>query len=138
MNENLEIRNYGNNTKAKGVTMLTDSILKTTRSALGVGEAPTAFDSELVLHINAALSILNQNGCGKIVNVQDEAATWGDMQDPLQTVGNAFFHLVPTYVFTKTKILFDPPPPSNVAFYDNYTQELLWRIRIAYEEPQIL
>ena len=118
--------------------MLTDSILKTTRYALGVGSCPTAFDAELVLHINAALSILNQNGCGRVVSVQTELETWGDFQDPTQTIGNPFFHLIPTYVFTKTKILFDPPPPSNVAFYDNYTQELLWRIRIAYEEPQIL
>ena len=118
--------------------MLTDSILKTTRYALGVGQEPTGFDAELVLHINAALSILNQNGCGRVVSVQTELETWGDFQDPTQTIGNPFFHLIPTYVFTKTKILFDPPPPSNVAFYDNYTQELLWRIRIAYEEPQIL
>lgn len=116
--------------------MTTDSILVSTRSALGVGEDTTAFDTELLLYINSALAILSQNGCGKTLFVTNETETWDDFKDPTQEVGNQFFHLVPTYVFTRSKILFDPPPPSNVAFFDAYINELLWRIRVAYEEPQ--
>ena len=109
------------------------SILESTRQALGLSEFGTEFNPELILHINAALSTLNQNGVGKSIVVQDGLTTWEDFKDDAQTVGNEHFKLIPAYVFYKTKILFDPPPPSNVAFYGNYTNELLWRIREAYD-----
>jgi len=114
--------------------MENDIILQTTRAALGLAETGTDFNSEVMLHIRAALSILNQNGIGVEDLVIDNTTTWGAFKNVAQLNGNKHFALVPTFVFTKTKILFDPPPPSNVPFYDGYIQELLWRLRIAYEE----
>ena len=114
--------------------MDTDNILQTTRSALGLADNTTDFNSEILMHINSALSILNQNGIGvKGLQVND-GSTWGDFKDPLQIRGNWMFNTVPTFVFLKTKILFDPPPPSSVAFHKAEVDELLWRLRLEYEE----
>ena len=115
----------------------TELILRSTRSALGIGEDTTAFDPELLLHINSALTILGQNGCGNLQMEVSEATTWADFKDATQTNGNEFFSLVPVYVYTKTKILFDPPPPSNVEYFNGYINELIWRIKIAFEADEI-
>lgn len=114
-----------------------ESILTTTKSAIG-DETTTAFDNELKLHINAALIVLNQNGVGRNAYVKDANNLWGEFKDPAQVHGNESFNLVPLFVFAKTKILFDPPPPSNVAVFQAYIDELLWRLRTAYEEDNIV
>lgn len=114
--------------------MEAEGIIKTIRDALGLDSANIDFKTEIEMHILAALSILNQNGIGLDDFILTQDSTWNNFKNPLQVKGNRYFHLVPIYVMTKTKILFDPPPPSNVPFYDNYTKELLWRLKIGYEE----
>lgn len=114
----------------------TEFILRSTRSALGIGDDTTAFDPELLLYINSALAILGQNGCGNLQMEVSEATTWADFKDATQTNGNDFFSLVPVYVYTRTKILFDPPPPSNVEYFNGYINELIWRIKIAFEADE--
>ena len=44
--------------------------------------------------------------------------------------------LVPPFVMMRVKILFDPPPPSNVKFYDDRANMLLWRIQALYETTE--
>jgi len=112
---------------------LTKSILEEIRESVGLTETSTEFDTELIQHINAALAKLNQNGVGKGIFIKDATTTWGDFQDSSQTVGNQFFHLVPLFITLSTKIIFDPPPPSSVQFYASNAQEILWRLKIAYE-----
>lgn len=107
-------------------------IVLTTREALGLPGTGTEFNREIMTHIRSALEILLQDGVGKSASIGLET-TWGDIKDETQVNGNQQFHLIQSYVFAKTKILFDPPPPSNVAFYDAYIKELEWRLRIAYE-----
>lgn len=107
-------------------------VIFSTREALGLPGAGLEFDTEVKTHIRSALGILLQNGVGKPTTINSET-TWGDVKDATQVNGNQQFELVKSYVFAKTKILFDPPPPSNVAFYDAYTKELEWRLKIAYE-----
>lgn len=109
-----------------------DSILKSVRSALGLPIDDDSFDSELVLHINSALGVLNQNGVGKTVIVTDDTKNWEDFKDVEQTKGNKLFLLVQMYVFVKTKLLFDPPPPSNVQYVSTASEENLWRLREEY------
>lgn len=110
----------------------TDSILKTTRKALGLNEDDSSFDSELLMHINSSLGKALQNGVGKLTIVNDETTTWIDVKDDTQT-GNDYFGLLPTFVFLSTKVLFDPPPPSLVDVYSRQVDEHLWRLRAAYE-----
>lgn len=115
--------------------MDSDNILQSTRSALGLANNTTDFNSEIIIHINSALGVLNQNGIGKVGFTVNDGSTWLDFKDETQIHGNEFFtNLVPSYIFVKTKLLFDPPPPSIVAFYNTHIDEMLWRLRMAYEE----
>lgn len=113
------------------------SILKEVRIALDVGEDITDFDDELLMHINSAIGKLNQNGVGNFLVVNDENSKWSDLQDVTQTEGNKYFQMVPLFITLSTKLLFDPPPPSNVQYHSQSVNELLWRLKIAYEEPYV-
>lgn len=109
------------------------SILGSVRDAMGLGIEDDSFDSELLMHINAALLTLNQNGVGKTTIVKDADADWESFKDPEQEEGNKLFDMVPLFVFLRTKILFDPPPPSNVKYMDDAVNEALWRLREEYD-----
>lgn len=117
---------------------VTRSILKDIRDSLGLASDDSSFDTELLMHINSAISKLNQNGVGKFLVVTDDKPTWGDLQDPLQTEGNKVFQMVPLFIKIDTKLLFDPPPPSSVQYHSSNADQLLWRLKIAYEEPYVV
>lgn len=111
-----------------------DSILKGVREFIVGTPDNTEFDKELIPHINSAISKLNQNGVGKFLFVKDDKETWGDLKDITQVEGNKFFQMVPLFITLSTQLLFDPPPPSNVEYHSNNAKELLWRLKVAYEE----
>lgn len=114
---------------------LTDSVLIDIRRALGLSETNSDFDTELLMHINASIGMLNQNGIGKETIVTDDTTTWGDLQDPAQSDRSESFKMAPLFIALSTKILFDPPPPSNVQYHQSHIERLLWRLKVAYEEP---
>lgn len=109
---------------------LNTSILGAVKKGLGISETD-AFDGELLIHLNSALSKLNQNGVGKAIMVEDSSVTWADFQDPDQN--NLHFAFVPQFVTLSCKVFFDPPPPSMVEYYNRAIDEILWRLRTAYE-----
>lgn len=131
LKEHLEILYYGKE-EIIMANAVDNSILKSVRSALGLPIDDDSFDSELVMYINSALGVLNQNGVGKTVIVTDDTQNWEDFKDVEQTKGNKLFLLVQMYVFVKTKLLFDPPPPSNVQYVSTASEENLWRLREEY------
>jgi hypothetical protein len=114
---------------------LSKSILIDVREAVGLTPTSTDFDTELIMHINTAISNLYQNGVVKPIVVTDETTTWGDLQNPLNTDGNQVFPMVLSYVTLSTKILFDPPPPSAVDYQTRNVDQILWRLKVAYESP---
>lgn len=116
---------------------LANSILRDIRESVGLGSDVTSFDSELIMHINACISRINQNGAGKSLTVIDDTTTWGDLMDATQVDGNKHFQLVPLFITLSTKLIFDPPPPSTVEYYSRSADELLWRLKIAYEQPYV-
>lgn len=109
------------------------SILQNVRNALGLDPLETSFDAELLIHINSALATLHQNGIGLACVVKDCNELWDDFKDVLQVEGNVMFEQAKNFVFLKTKILFDPPPPSTIRYMDGASQELLWRLREFYD-----
>lgn len=113
------------------------SILDNVKESLGLPTSTNDFDTEILMHINSAIAEVNQNGVGRPLVVTDSTQTWADLQDPLQTQGNQYFQIVPLFVTLSTKIIFDPPPPSTVEQYANNRDKLLWRLKIAYEEPYV-
>ena len=111
-----------------------ESILARVRTSVIGIEDNTEFDDELLPFINTAISTLNQNGVGNFLVVEDDKRTWKELMDVTQTEGNKYFQMVPLFVILSTKILFDPPPPSSVEYHSNSIKEILWRLKIAYEE----
>lgn len=111
---------------------LTNTVLGDVKEGLGLPVEDTAFDTELLMHINSSVVDLSQNGVTLPIIVNAET-TWVGLQDPTQTEGNKIFQSVPLYVMLNTKILFDPPPPSSVEHHANQIQKLLWRLKLAYE-----
>lgn len=112
-----------------------ESILRDIRVAVGLSADTSDFDTELLMHINGAIGKLNQNGVGNFLVVQNEEQKWIDLQNPLQLEGNFYFSMVPLFVTISTKLLFDPPPPSSVQYHAENAEQILWRLKVAYEEP---
>lgn len=107
------------------------SILTTTKKILGLDEAYTAFDLDIVTHINAAFSTLNQLGVGPEDGffIEDSADDWGSFDVPENQL-----HLAKTYVYLKVRMLFDPPGTSYlITAMDNQIKELEWRINMLRE-----
>lgn len=113
---------------------LTSSILKDIRKSVGLDEDTTDYDTELLQHINTSIATINQNGAGKFIVVKDETSVWEDLQDEYQFIGNRYFAMIPLYISLNTKLIFDPPPPSTVEQYSRRVDEILWRLKAAYEE----
>ena len=109
-----------------------ESILETIVSGLGLEIDEAAFNPEIIMYVNSALLTVYQNGAGTPLVVKDYAQTWEEFKDPAQVEGNKMFEQIKLYVMLKTKIIFDPPPPSTAPYMQSYIDELLWRIRVAY------
>jgi hypothetical protein len=109
------------------------SILQDIRVAVGLAPDTTDFDGDLIPHINSAIGELNQAGVGNFLVVTNDKQVWGDLQNPDQTAGNQYFQMVPQFIGLSTKMIFDPPPPSNVQYYASNVERILWRLKIAYE-----
>lgn len=109
-----------------------DSILTSIKKLLGLNADDKSFDTDVIIHINAALATLNQLGVGKKVSfaVSDESATWtGLFGDNLTLNG-----LIKTYVYLKVKLVFDPPTSSFVLeSIKQSISEYEWRINAAVD-----
>lgn len=102
-----------------------ESILTSTKKILGLSESYTAFDMDIILHINSVFSILNQLGVGTAnFSIEDDSSKWDDF------IGDADgMNMVRSYVFLKVRLLFDPPPTSfAIDAMKNQISEYEWRI----------
>lgn len=88
-----------------------DSILKSTKKILGLDENYTPFDLEILTHINAAFSVVDQLGIGTEGGtfIEDESAKWSDLTS---VIPPNQLNLLRSYLFLKVKMLFDPPTTS--------------------------
>lgn len=107
------------------------SILNDTKKNLGIAEDYTAFDIDVLMHINSALATLNQIGIGPAegFEVMDATATWVDFfgADPR-------LNSVKTYVYLKTRLGFDPPATSfHIAALERQIEQIEWRLNVARE-----
>ena len=109
-----------------------ESILKSVKKQLGVHETFTAFDADIIIGINTAFMVLTQMGVGPAngFTIKDEFTLWTDFisEDSVKFEG------VKTYVYLKTRMVFDPPSSSAVmqAMKDSIN-ELEWRLHVAAE-----
>lgn len=110
-----------------------ESILKSTKKILGLAENYTPFDLDVITHINAAFSILDQLGVGPEGGfaILDDTAAWSNYA---VTTENQL-HLVKTYVYLKVRMLFDPPATSFlIEAANNQLREYEWRLNVFRED----
>ncbi len=91
---------------------------------LGPDLDPT-FDTEIMIHINAALTTLAQVGaCAKGSLIMDENATWGSIFPTQGIMSKAR-----TYIYYRVRLGFDPPQSSYaIENMNKLADEELWRI----------
>lgn len=108
-----------------------DSILGSIKKLFGPEGLYTAFDTDLIIHINTYLRVLNQLGIGvQDFRITDDSATWNDFLGE----NEALLDDVKTYLYLRVKMVFDPPSSGIVTnSYKEIIDELTWRLRIAGE-----
>lgn len=109
-----------------------ESILTSTKKILGLAADYEAFDLDVITHINATFSLLNQLGVGPTdgFSIEDADTEWSDYEVPSNQL-----HMVKTYVYLKVKILFDPPATGYLVTAQNdQLQEFEWRLNMFREE----
>ena len=90
---------------------MTNSILNTIKEMLGITAECCDFDTIIKTDINSAMSTLYQLGVGPKYGFAITGAEelWHDL------IGDAkALEIVKTYIYLKTKLLFDPPTSSAV------------------------
>lgn len=103
-----------------------NSILKSTKKILNISPTYTAFDLDIIIHINSSFSVLNQMGIGPVEGfaIEDESSGWDDLGLPQNQLS-----LVRTYVYLKTRMLFDPPTTSfAIEAMNEQIKEHEWRL----------
>lgn len=108
------------------------SILNDTKKMLGIDESYDAFDLDITMNINSALSTLSQLGVGPEEGfyIRDKSDTWDEILN-----GDARLSNVKIYVYLKVRQIFDPPTTSNLASsIDEQIKELEWRINVEREK----
>lgn len=117
---------------------MTSSILNSTKKILGLDYSYTAFDTDIITHINAAFSILNQLGIGPEAGfaIEDDEAQWVQFVVPSNQL-----NLVKTYIYLKVRSFFDPPTTSYlIDAMDRQIKETEWRLSVfrefALPEPE--
>lgn len=108
------------------------SILKSTKKILGLEADYTAFDLDVLTAINSSFSTLTQLGIGPPQGfmIEDDTVTWGAfLGSDLQLSS------VKTYVYLKTRLIFDPPQTSyHLQAIKEQIAELEWRLNVHREE----
>jgi hypothetical protein len=107
------------------------SILDSIKKTLGLDPDYTAFDLDVIMHINTAFSVLTGIGVGPVEGfaIEDNTTSWSSYSDDM-----VFLASVKSYIFAKVKLLFDPPPTS---FTINAMKEMIgemeWRLNVIGE-----
>jgi len=107
------------------------SILTSIKKVLGVDESYTAFDEDILMHINSVFSTLNQLGIGPTEGfmIEDSTATWDAFLGTDKRL-----NAVKTYTYLSVRFLFDPPTTSFVIdAMQKQIGELAWRLNIVKE-----
>ena len=108
------------------------SILNTVKKTLGIEATYTAFDVDIILHINSVFGTLNQLGIGPEAGfaIEDATATWVDF-----LVTDTRLNPVKTYIYLRVRLLFDPPTSSyHIDAMKEQIQELEWRLSTYREQ----
>lgn len=108
-----------------------ESILTSIKKLLGIDEADSHFDTDIIMHINSAFMTLWQLGVGpsKCFKITTDEQTWYDFLGE-----SSDFEGVKTYIYRKVRANFDPPSSSFVLdAMDRQIKEDEWRLMLQAE-----
>lgn len=114
---------------------MNESILVSIKHLLGVLADDTSFDQDILANVNAALSTLTQIGIGPEYGllVEGEQTKWTEFVSEI-----AEYQAAKMYVYTRTRLAFDPPTNSFVVNeLRNQMEEYHWRLSIMAEQKRI-
>lgn len=109
-----------------------ESILSTIKKMLDIYEDDDSFDTDIIMHINAAFSELIHGGVGKQDGfmIEDKTSTWGEFDSDPVNKSN-----IVEYVYCKTKLVFDPPSNSFTCdALSKRAEESYWRAYMIADE----
>lgn len=108
-----------------------ESILKGTKKMLGLAPDYTAFDHDVITHINSVFSTLSQLGIGPSEGfmIEDDSKVWTQFIAP-----NHNLNAVRTYLYLKVRMFFDPPTTSFlIEAMNKQILEAEWRLNVVRE-----
>lgn len=108
------------------------SILDDVKHMLGILPSETAFDGDVLIHINSVFSILHNIGAGPSGGFQiiNSSTSWEEY------ITDYRLNDVKSYMFLRVKLFFDPPQIGFViSSMDRQITELEYRINLAAENP---
>lgn len=112
-----------------------ESILTSIKKLLGIEEAYTHFDDDIIIHINSVLAKLTQLGVGppEGFSISDATTTWNEY------LGNDLrLSSVRSFVFLSVKLMFDPPSSSSaIESMNRIISEYEWRITLTTDSTKI-
>ena len=112
-----------------------ESILTSIKKLLGMTEDYTAYDDQIIIHVNSVFMILTQLGVGPEDGfaIKDKEAACNDFVSD-----ETKLELVKSYVYLKVKLLFDPPSNSSVIESINrQINEFEWRLNVNAKSSEI-
>lgn len=113
-----------------------DSILNSVKKMLGVEADYDHFDPDILMAINSTFTVLCQIGVGPDTefSISGPETTWSDFFAQCDKPIN----LVKSYIYLKTKLLFDPPTTGVLhEAMERQIQEFEWRLNVADENYEL-
>ena len=105
-----------------------ESILNSVKKILG-GLVPeyTAFDDQIIMHINSVFQVLYQMGVGPSTpfSIEDSSAVWSDFTSDISELS-----MVKCYVGLKVQQIFDPPQGAAAEAAKRMIDEMEWRLNV--------
>lgn len=111
-----------------------ESILQTIKQMLGIIEDDTAFDAELVSHINNSIAEMTQIGFGPDDGylISGQTNVWSELVSNPSQMSTA-----KQYIFCKVRLLFDPPSNSFLCDALNKAkEEAYWRLYMFIDQQK--
>ena len=118
----------------ENIENMNESILISIKKLLGLAASDTSFDTDVIIHINTALMVLNQLGVGpeEGFSIKSSEEVWSDFIDD-----DEYLDATKTYIYLKVKIVFDPPQhgPTEDALKESI-REYEWRLNVKAENAE--
>lgn len=109
-----------------------ESILESIKKLLGIEKEYTVFDPDIIMDINAVFGTLHQLGAGPLSGFR--ITGYGEQWSDYLTYGKEIDE-VKTYVYLRTRLLFDPPDRGSIlGSFQDQIKELEWRIVVKVDE----